>query len=555
MVRLKRLGEILVEESVITDIELSKALDYQKEHRIKLGEAVIRLSLASESDILIALSRQLGLDIVDLSNVRIEDRAIESVPKNICLKYGLMPYAMKDGRLVVAFSDPLNIHALDDIKYFTGMNIERKLAAKSEILKAVDFHYSYESSENAINELKIEMESLTADTETGDDAKIMSAPVVKLVNSLLSRAVKMKASDLHMEPFEDSVRVRMRIDGILSEIMTIPKNVYSSVVSRVKIISGMNIAEKRLPLDGRTTIEVEGKEYDLRTSTLPTVHGEKIVIRFLGALEHEMSLMELGFDGENLSIIEKLIDIPYGIILVTGPTGSGKSTTLYSMLRAISSVEKNIVTVEDPVENVIEGINQVHVNAKAGLTFASGLRSILRQDPDIVMVGEIRDEETAEIAIRAALTGHLVLSTLHTNDSSSAVSRLIDMGIKPYLLSDSLLGVVAQRLVRKVCAHCSVLSETTDSETAMLGESVQIKRIKGCPKCNFTGYSGRTTISEVLYLDKEMRKLVEEGASVDSIRDAALRKGMDTLFESAKKLVLKGETTISEMVRVAYGRE
>ncbi|HMM32989.1 MAG TPA: GspE/PulE family protein, partial [Clostridia bacterium] len=414
-----------------------------------------------------------------------------------------------------------------------------------------------QTSERAIEDLKRDWMTPSNEGVAEDDSEIQNAPAVRLANSIINQAVALRASDIHVEPFEDTVVVRLRIDGALVQTMNIPYNLYSAVSTRFKVISGMNIAEKRVPQDGRIEMTIGGKNYDFRVSTIPTVFGEKIVIRILDRSSFLFTREMLGFSKKNSELLDNILKRTNGIVLLTGPTGSGKSTTLYALLREMNSPTLNIVTIEDPVEYMLAGINQMQVNVKAGLTFATSLRSILRQDPDIVMLGEIRDEETAEIAVRASITGHLVLSTLHTNDAPNAVSRLSDMGIEPFLIAESLSGVIAQRLVRRLCPNCRTESPTTDSEMQMLSihAPAMIKRPGGCPQCNGTGYKGRIALHEVMYVNRAVRDAITAKAGTERIRDVACENGMVDLYESCRQLVLEGTTSIQEMMRTVYARD
>jgi len=451
--------------------------------------------------------------------------------------------------------DPLNIFAIEDIEIATGLKIKPVLAPKKDIMGAIDQYFGKQTAEKAVEDF---VKQYNEGRETSLDEEtleaIKNAPVVRLVNSIIKQALKSRASDIHIEPLEDTLRIRFRIDGQLQEIMSPSKNTLSAIVTRIKIIAGLNIAEKRQPQDGRVQMEIDGRNIDLRISILPTVHGEKIVIRLLDSANALLTKEQLGFTEENLKLFNSILDIPNGIILVTGPTGSGKSTTLYSILNDFNTINTNIVTVEDPVEYKLDGVNQVQVNIKAKLTFANGLRSILRQDPDIIMIGEIRDAETAEIAVRAAITGHIVLSTIHTNDAPSTIMRLVDMGIKPFLITTSVKGIVAQRLAREICNGCKTSYTITPEEKDILGvdEDIILYRGEGCQKCYNTGYKGRTAVNEIMKVTGTIRNLVDKDATTDEIREAALKEGMVSLRENCRQLVLKGVTTVEEMLRVAY---
>jgi type IV pilus assembly protein PilB len=475
-------------------------------------------------------------------------------------KYGLIPISIKDNKLQVAMSDPLNFFALDDIKISSGYDIEPLISTKKEIISSIEKFYSNQFVQKAAEELSREQSARdTTSEEAENDNDLKNAPAVRMIDTIMYNAIKARASDIHMEPFEKYVVVRYRIDGELHEMFKSPSEIQAALVSRIKILANLNIAEKRIPQDGRIVTKVDNKDVDLRVSILPTVHGEKVVIRILSKDAHLVDKKRLGMMDEDLVKLERIIKSPYGIILVTGPTGSGKSTTLYAILKELNTVDKNIITVEDPVEYMMDGINQVNVNAKAGLTFAAGLRSILRQDPDIIMVGEIRDGETAEIAIRSAITGHLVLSTIHTNDAASAVVRLVDMGIESYLVATSLSGVVAQRLVRKVCSHCKIEYNANEKEKRLVGvdanENLKLYKGKGCSYCNNSGYSGRVGVYEIMEIDSEVRNAIMSNKSTDDIRDVATQNGMKTLQDSCAKLVIKGMTTADELARITFLKE
>lgn len=552
-----RLGDLLVSANKINHSQLEEALRQQKRIKTKrLGEVLVDMNLVKEEDILEVLESQLKIPSIDLANYKIDPTITALIPENIARRYSLMPINIRDNILIVAMSDPFNIFAIDDIKLLTGMEIEIVISLKSVILKTIDKFYRDEKTKKVLEEFE---ESYTPssidDLDDEDLSNVNSAPVVKLVNSIVGQAIKMNASDIHIEPFESSVRVRYRIDGDLQEIMKFSIRSQMAIVTRVKIMGKMDIAERRNPQDGRVETELEGKEIDMRISTLPTVYGEKIVIRLLDRNGFVFSKEDLGFDDRDLRLFNKIIKQPYGIILVTGPTGSGKSTTLYTILKDLNDEEKNIITVEDPVEYKLEGINQVQVNNKSGLTFAKGLRSILRQDPDIIMIGEIRDSETAEISVRASITGHLVLSTLHTNDTASTIVRLIDMGIEPYLVSTSVIGIISQRLVKKLCPGCKIPYEPTPQEKRILGlnpeEKVTLYKPVGCNKC-IKGYRGRVAIHEIMDIDKDIRKLIDDRATTDELREASIKNGMKTLYDNVVNLALKGITSVEEVFRIGY---
>lgn len=555
----KRLGDMLVKAQKISAEQLSAALEVQQSTGERLGEVLVEKGFLSQEEIISVLEAQLGIPRIDLKRFMIDQKSVKLVPENLARKYELIAVQNDGVFLTVAMSDPLNYFALDDVKMASGMEVKPVIATHDDISASIERYYGGRAAERAVEDFKKEYRILENEAEKINESDINSAPVVRLVNSIIEQAVRIGASDIHIEPFEKEIRVRYRVDGVLQEIMKMNKLTLPAIVTRVKILSQMNIAEKRLPQDGRIETQVDGKDIDLRISTLPTIYSEKVVMRILNKSSFLYSKGDLGLNAEDIKKYNSMLSNPYGIILVTGPTGSGKSTTLYSMLRELNSSEKNIITVEDPVEYTIPGINQVQVNVKAGLTFANGLRSILRQDPNIIMVGEIRDAETAEIAVRSSLTGHLVLSTLHTNDAPGAVTRLMDMGIEPFLLSSSLAGVIAQRLVRKICSNCKEEYKASEWEKRLLMHSYNmekelvLKKGKGCQYCGGSGYKGRTAIFEMMPIGKKHRLLIDKRASTDELRDFAVKEEkMTTLRENAVKLVLDGVTSIEEMVRVTY---
>ncbi|MBG0764378.1 MAG: type II/IV secretion system protein, partial [Tissierellales bacterium] len=475
------------------------------------------------------LEDQMGIESFNMKEEVIEPEIPRLITENLARRYTVLPVKIVDNKLKVAMYDPLNIFAIEDIEIATGLKIKPVLAPKKDIMGAIDQYFGKQTAEKAVEDF---VKQYNEGRETSLDEEtleaIKNAPVVRLVNSIIKQALKSRASDIHIEPLEDTLRIRFRIDGQLQEIMSPSKNTLSAIVTRIKIIAGLNIAEKRQPQDGRVQMEIDGRNIDLRISILPTVHGEKIVIRLLDSANALLTKEQLGFTEENLKLFNSILDIPNGIILVTGPTGSGKSTTLYSILNDFNTINTNIVTVEDPVEYKLDGVNQVQVNIKAKLTFANGLRSILRQDPDIIMIGEIRDAETAEIAVRAAITGHIVLSTIHTNDAPSTIMRLVDMGIKPFLITTSVKGIVAQRLAREICNGCKTSYTITPEEKDILGvdEDIILYKGEGCQKCYNTGYKGRTAVNEIMKVTGTIRNLVDKDATTDEIREAALKEGM-----------------------------
>lgn len=550
----RRLGNILVNAEKITSYQLQEALKSQKALGKKLGEILLDSKIITEDDIMEAIEQQTGIKRVDLNTINFDRKSISLIPQNLCNKYILIPFGFDNNKIKVALSDPLNIFAIDDVAISTGFEIESFISKRADIKKFIGIYYSSQQVSNAV--MQLEKESIKSvknsrGTNSDDINEVNSAPAVKMIDYMFKNSVELKASDIHIEPFEYEIRIRYRIDGKLQTVNTLGIESLGPIVTRIKILAGLNIAEKRISQDGRIMTSVDGKDIDLRVSVLPVVNGEKIVIRILNTGGAILSKNQLGMSEDNIRRLDRIISHPHGIILVTGPTGSGKSTSLYSVLRELNSNSVNIVTVEDPVEFTMKGINQVSVNEKAGLTFASGLRSILRQDPDIVMIGEIRDEETAEIATRAAITGHLVLSTLHTNDAPSSIVRLVDMGIKPYLVSTSVVGVMAQRLVRRICNHCKEEYEASVYEKQLLGKDFRKPLIlyngKGCGYCNETGYSGRIGVYEIMEMTREHREAINSGGDSDILRDISIENGMKTLESECKEFVLQGMTTIEEL--------
>ncbi len=558
----KRLGDLLLEVEMITPNQLESAIEVQKKTGEKLGSILTKLGYVTEDDIIQVLEFQLGIPHVKLEKYNIDKSAYLAIPESIAKRYGLIPIKKENGTLTVAMSDPLNVFAIDDLNIYSGMVIQPVIASFDDISKAIDKYYSAQKAMKAVEEFKKEQVStikINSDTsEEQNNEEINNAPAVKVINSIIEQAVRNRASDIHIEPFEEYIKIRFRTDGQLCEIMRPEIDIMPAISARIKIIGGMNIAEKRLPQDGRISIEVDGKEYDLRVSILPTIFGEKIVIRIADKKAFVLSRSQLGFNEYEEQQFHKMLLNPHGIILVTGPTGSGKTTTLYSAISEINSPDINIITVEDPVECVIEGVNHVQVNTKTGMTFAAGLRSILRQDPDVIMIGEIRDRETAEIAVRAAITGHLVLSTLHTNDAPSSVLRLIDMGIEPYMVSSSIVGVIAQRLYKKICSNCKMEYLANDDEKRILGitdkEPVLYKG-RGCPMCNQTGYRGRHGVYELISITKKHKEMINNKCSEEELRNYSIQNGMVSLRDNLVKKVLAGDTTIDELVRIAYSND
>ncbi|RJQ30634.1 MAG: type II secretion system protein GspE [Peptococcaceae bacterium] len=553
------LGELLVKNEIVTPRQLDEAVKVQQSTGERLGQVLIKLGYAAEEDISRVLEMQLGIKYVSLAGI-IDPALLSTLPEQIVRRHKLVPIKKEGNQLTVAMADPLNVVAIDDLRLILGCDVEPVLAGEREIEAVIHRHYGLPQLEKAFEDFEV-LESEKVQLDQPEETLVDEGPIVRLVNTVITQAVAEQASDIHIEPYENSVRVRYRVDGILREIMTLPRKSRAALVSRIKILADLNIAERRLPQDGRIQIKYGEREVDLRVSTMPTVFGEKVVIRLLDKSAGMLKVEQLGFQAGNQERFNSILKSSYGMILITGPTGSGKTTTLYAALSEISTPEKNVITIEDPVEYILPGINQAQVNPKTGFTFATGLRSIVRQDPDIIMVGEIRDRETAAIAVQAATTGHLVLTTLHTNDAAGAVSRLIDMGVEPFLVSSSLLGVVAQRLVRLCCRKCreSYQLKAGAPERAFMGltpdEPVSLFRGKGCPACEHTGYKGRLNIQEVLLVTGKIRELINRNASAGEIKRQAVAEGMLTLQEDGIQKALQGLTTIQEVVRVAYIEE
>lgn len=557
-----RLGELLLENNLITEEQLNIALEEQKAKGIKLGEAIIGLGYVTQDAINDLLCQQLNIDFVDLRKIEIDDSIARMVGEKVVRKYMLLPFALDDRQanvIKVAMEDPMNIMAIDDIGIITGMTVQPYLSTHAHISTAIDKLYG-KSQANAIAEQFMKEQGSGDDADNAEENKrqedVDNSPVVKLVNNIIEGGVRQRASDIHIEPFEYNVRIRYRIDGVLREIISYDRALYAAIIARLKVISGMDISEKRKPQDGRITITVDRREYDIRVSNLPTVFGEKVVMRLASKEGFKRDKKDLGLSPTDLVKFDNILRNPHGIILVTGPTGSGKSTTLYTALSELASDEVNIITVEDPVEANVDNVNQVQVNVKADLTFASALRSILRQDPDIIMIGEIRDGETAEIAVKASITGHLVVSTLHTNSTAASISRLIDMGIEPYLLGDSLVGIIAQRLVRRLCPECKESYEADEEEKRILkvpqDEPLKLYKACGCEACGNTGYYGRIGVYEIMPISRKIKNLIASGANADEITAQAVTEGMNTLRMSASNYVKQGLTSFNEMMKITY---
>ncbi|MDA8336251.1 MAG: ATPase, T2SS/T4P/T4SS family [Peptococcaceae bacterium] len=551
----RMLGEILVESGLITTEQLKQALA-EKGYNERLGRVLMRLGYVTDRDITTALQNQLGITQVS-GDLTVDRQVLTLIPEAMARRYKMIPVAREGRRLKVAMADPNNLNALDDLQLVTRLEVDVVLAGEREIEAALQKYFGLPELEKAFQEFQV-VEDETLQLEEPGEANPDEAPVVRLVNNIIVRAVEEQASDIHIEPGQENVVVRYRVDGMLRTVMQLPRRSRASVAARLKILAQLNIAEKRLPQDGRIQIKYRDRNIDLRISTLPTVFGEKVVIRILDRSRRLNGFADLGLGGGNLERLATHIAANHGMILITGPTGSGKTTTLYAALEQLNTPEKNLVTIEDPVEYILPGVAQAQVAPQARFTFAAGLRSILRQDPDVIMVGEIRDGETAEIAVRAATTGHVVLSTLHTNDAAGAVTRLIDMGVEPFLVASSLVGVVAQRLLRVVCQHCrqAYEPEPDSIERSFLGMKpdgkVDLSRGKGCGYCGYTGYRGRTAIVEVLTVDTAIRQMIADRATADEITRAAVAQGMTTLMQDGIAKVLGGVTSVQELMRVAY---
>jgi len=539
-----RLGELLIQRGKIEPDELDRALELQQERGDKLGKILVDMGLIAQRDVLAALSDQLGIPLVTVEGPPPAAPEIDGLSHRFLRQCRVFPIALAESVLTIAMADPLDFETIAAVKSFSGLEVQPVLATEQEVLDAIEKHYG-EADRPVFGDG--DDEQATADLEHLRDMA-SEAPVIRLVNTMIAEAIEKRASDIHIEPFEKEFRIRFRVDGVLFNQEAPPRELKAAIISRLKLMAKLNIAERRLPQDGRIKIKILGREVDLRVSTLPTLYGESVVMRLLDRSAGDFyDLQRLGFDDHMLRRMEHFTSLPHGIFLVTGPTGSGKSTTLYSALKRINLPDKKIITIEDPVEYQMDGINQIHVNPQIGLTFASGLRHIVRQDPDVIMVGEIRDRETADVAIRAALTGHLVFSTLHTNDAPSAVTRLTDMGVENYLITSSLVAVLAQRLVRVICRHCRVPGGTAISPE---GEVVNTFRGEGCPECNGRGYLSRMGIFEMMDVDDGIRKLIMKNEDASALTKAARNNGMRNLREDGWRKITDGVTTVEEVMRV-----
>lgn len=554
-----RLGDVLVNSGVITQEQLEEGLKRQKGSGRKLGETLVDEGYVTEEAIARALSSQLGYEMVDLQNVAIPEDILKLVPGNVLERYKVLPFEYAPDNmnvLHVAMADPMDMAAMDDITIITNLQVEPVVSTTRSIMLALDKYFGNVEVNSALEEYAREKESQMAEQEDMYSEDVNNSPIVQLVRTMIEQAVRQRASDIHVEPMERQVRIRYRIDGALYEKVTYSIRLLPAMVARIKIIGGMDIAEKRKPQDGRITQVVDRQEFDIRVSVLPTVYGEKVVMRLTSknALTKEKS--QLGLNPRELKKFDHILQNPHGILLVTGPTGSGKSTTLYTALSELNKEDVNIITVEDPVEANIDGINQVQVNNKAELTFASALRSILRQDPDIIMIGEIRDQETAAIAVQASITGHLVVSTLHTNSAAATITRLMDMGIEPYLIADSVVGVIAQRLVRRLCPECKRPKKPNTEESELLGlepdADVTVYEPCGCVKCDGTGFKGRIGVYEIMEVTQSIKNIISKHGEAEAIKNTALEEGMSTLRMSATEYVLEGITSVNEMMKVSF---
>ena len=552
-----RIGDILVEKGYVTPDQMNQALAWQKEHRDKrVGQILMELGFVSESQVLDALASRLHLNIVDVAQLSVDLQAVGKVSREVCEKNLILPVSLQGHNMEIVTNDPLNYFALEEVRQQTGCHLEISLSEEEPLRKAISYYFAEVNARKAATQANVDFavaaqdEIEIEDLESGDD----EAPIIRLLNSLIERAIKTEASDIHIEPFETETKVRMRIDGVIMEYVTIQRNIHAPLIARIKILSNLDIAEKRIPQDGHFRVTLEGGSVNIRVFILPTVFGEKAVLRIMAATTHMDHADHFGMDDYSYNQFAPMLNHPNGIIYITGPTGSGKSTTLYMVLDYLSGRNVNISTIEDPVEKNLPGINQTQVNPVAGLTFDVGLRALMRQDPDIIMVGETRDGETAGTSVRAAITGHVVLSTLHTNDAVSSIVRLEDMGVETYLVANSLVGLVAQRLMRKVCPNCSTEMPTTEQERNFLGEDIKtIRRGAGCSRCNHTGYSGRIAVHEIVAIDNQIRRMIIIHSPVEEISAYAREhQHMRTLKESGLILVKEGKTTPEELLKISY---
>lgn len=559
-----RLGDLLVSNGLITNEQLTEALGLQKQTGERLGTVLTKYGFIGERQLIEALEMQLGVEFIDLSAHPPAPDMATVLPKNIAKKYQVVPVRMNKDELYLAMADPLNFVALKEVRTATRRRVIPMIATSDGVDRAIMTLYGNEGAARAIEEMKRESHRQTEDDSSFTAANIggeeaPAAPTVRLVNSIIERAATERASDIHLEPRETEMQVRMRIDGLLRNILTVPKDLQSSVISRLKVMGGMDIAERKVPQDGRAAVRIKSADIDLRISTLPTIYGEKIVIRLLDKAHGLLDKSGIGLEGENLKKYDRLLANSSGVVLIVGPTGSGKSSTMYTMIRQLNTEQVNLVTLEDPVEYNLDGVNQVQINEKTGMTFANGLRAILRQDPDIIAVGEIRDGETAEIAMRSAITGHLVLSTIHTNDAVSTINRLLDIGVEPYLIADAVRGVISQRLVRRVCPNCRKPYTPPPEELEFLGlqnrPGLEFYKGEGCPMCFHTGYRGRIAVFEILTVGRALRDKIVAGAPRDELLDTIRKGDFTSLREGCRDLIISGVTTVEEAYRTLHASE
>ena len=564
----RKLGELLIESGLLTIDKLKDALEAQKSTGKRLGEALIDMKIISEEEMAFSLAMQLKIPFIDLIDYSIKDDILDCIPEEVCQKFKCIPLSMKNSILDVAMADPLDLHIMKDLQFITGYNIQPAISTRSQIMDKLQRHYHPERSIKDVADefvgdagfMEFLPDEETKIEEEANFEAFKDSPFIKMVDLIIRNAIQSGSSDVHIEAQENHVRVRNRIDGVLKDSIKLPKWTQPIIISRIKVLAGLNIAERRLPQDGRIKVKAKNVAVDLRVSTLPTYYGEKAVIRILNKEEAFLSLEQLGLNQKNLKILTNFIRRPQGMVLITGPTGSGKTSTLYACMKEMKSEEVNIISVEDPVEYELYGVNQVQINEKVGLSFPFILRSILRQDPNVIMIGEIRDEETAEIAVQASMTGHLVISTLHTNDAPAAVTRLIDIGIPPYLIASSLVGIAAQRLVRKICPDCKEEYVPNQESLARLNldqNDLPFKFYKGagCLNCNNTGFKGRTVIEEIMIVGPKIRELIQSSATADTLREAAMAMGMTTLGMSGMKKIERGITTIEEVLKAVHEKE